>query len=1260
MSAPTTFFLASGSRISLVRETPSWRPFAKPSHSVLPFEQWLAARPPEATAALAHILQALEDGVRAPDGAALVTADQDSATLHPAFVARLTDNEAQAIGLPAATRLVLNLRATGLLQRDGFRIETSWTRHGGVPVRATPRDGWLTGEGGEQRIPEPLFSTLAAVDAVNAAPDTAARYDAMARLKQAMGDEAAAAISPDGTIDRLRLAYASGFSLAINASAGGFDFDPVLFGRERMERAAEGTTLDEAEDSLLPPALAQGFTRHFRGGDGTRNSYLLNDGSILYVDPDLSRALGVVRTAQAGTAEQRRTFATAPQRHIAEALGIDPGEGSEGGHATGLFVETQQFSERVAGIDVWRKPVLPWIKPKPNSWLPEKFGLRIGDPPNARTIEISPEIIYEVAETARKALHENAATLHIEGEAEPVPVTQATVRALEDLAELLRAAEAVPDEVGPDAEPPPIARERYFLQVRDNLEELAFAPLVEAVAEAGPPSPPAEMPPELRSPPKPHQVIGFRWLAACWDARLPGALLADDMGLGKTYQALAFLTWIRRQQAGHPRPVLIVAPTGLLANWRAEIERHLEPDALGRVVGAYGRELALLRGGAGRDIDSGASAIDPAAWGQAGVVLTTYETMRDYHLSFARQPFAAILYDEAQKLKNPASQITRSAKTLNARFQLALTGTPVENRLQDLWSLFDVVHPGLLGTSKAFEETYNGSDEALRALNDLLTLSRGARPPVLLRRLKEECLGSLPAKHIRTLPVPMPRKQAEAYDRVVTRALAVKGTGQRGRMLEVLHLLRGVSLHPTAPEQANGDAGYFTDSARLATLFSLLAEIAGKGEKALIFCESLAMQALLAIEIRTRFGLDHPVARINGGVSGEARQGAVDAFQRRPAGFDAMILSPKAGGVGLTLTAANHVIHLSRWWNPAVEDQATDRAYRIGQMRDVTVYLPQSIHPDPAIGPVSFDLKLHDLMERKRKLSRGLFAPADDQSDADALFDSVVAGEGLGQPDMPIATAEGVVDEGSPVIDAPEFDSDPSLPPEAAAAVTPLADASAAPEPLSAVSPPELISTVKTPVANRTLRVLPGFIARPVPDARATAPSSPPSSPAISSVSEAGAVPKRIVYEPEKPRDLTIFLAPLANDPPREIRISDPYAAAGHRGRAAVVDFVAMLMQGSRAPERTVLITLDGESIERPAESSAHQYDQMQARWKNRFGASANLSHQQRSKRQSADFHDRDVQVITRSGKHYLWDLGRGVDGVMGTRFRCVINFHEM
>jgi hypothetical protein len=1178
-------FTATGNHVALIRQTPSRLPFGKATRSTIAFEDWVLDRPGAATAAVARVLQALDDGTIANDGVALVIADRDGASLHPSFVARLTDSEAEALGLPLATTLALTLRSSGLLQREGFRIDTQWTRGGGAPVmaRAKRDEARIRHDARDWRIPEPLFATLDWVEQVNAAADAPARYAALAGLKRAMGVDAAARIAPDGVIERLRLAYASGFSLKLQSAAGAVDFEPVLFGRERLDAAEEGVTLDEGEDALLSPALASGFARRFRGGDGTRATYLLDDGSILYVDPQLSRVLGTVRRAQAGTPEQRRAFAAAPQRYIAEALAA---EGDAAGNAARLFVETQQFSERVAGIDVWRKPVLPWITPKPNSWLPESFGLRVGEPPDARSIALSPETLAHALQAAGSAVGEGRATFDVSGE--KIPATQATLTALGDLFALVEAARQAPD-----APPPRVAQQCYFLQVRDNLEDVAYAPVVAREASAA--APDLVMPLGLRSAPKPHQVDGFRWLAACWQAGMPGALLADDMGLGKTYQALAFLAWIR-QQSPDPRPVLIVAPTGLLANWRAEIERHLEHGALGCVAAAHGAELARWRGASGRDIDSGTSALDPATWGAAGVVLTTYETMRDYHLSFARQPFAAILYDEAQKLKNPASQITRAAKTLNARFQLALTGTPVENRLQDLWSIFDVVHPGPLGSSKAFETSYAAEPERLAALHERLTLAQAGVPPMLLRRMKEDCLSSLPAKRVRTMPRAMPPRQAAAYDRVVQRALAVKGTGQRGRMLAVLHDLRGVSLHPVEPDAAGEDASYFDDSARLATLFAVVSEIRAAGEKVLIFCESLAMQALLAAEIRRRFDLPHAVARIHGGVTGDARQAAVDVFQGRGDGFDAMILSPKAGGVGLTLTAANHVIHLSRWWNPAVEDQATDRAYRIGQTRDVTVYLPQSVHPDPATAPTSFDLKLDALMERKRKLSRGLLAPGEEDSDADALFDAII--------------------------------------------IEQLAEVS---EPTPVVVPPAPAPVAQPARARLTLR------ARAAP----AVPSAPPPHPS------ATAWPRRIVYMPGVARDLAIFRAPVAADPVCELSIIDPYAAAGERARRSTVAFARLLI-GDGTSEPVRLITLDAESVSlHSPESNDFQHIDMHDRWRTAFGDRTGLQFVPRSRRQDRSLHDREVKAITRSGRTLIWDLGHGVDGVMLTRDKCVVTLTE-
>jgi SNF2 family DNA or RNA helicase len=472
------------------------------------------------------------------------------------------------------------------------------------------------------------------------------------------------------------------------------------------------------------------------------------------------------------------------------------------------------------------------------------------------------------------------------------------------------------------------------------------------------------------------------------------------MGLGKTVQAIAFMAWLRAEATAGRRsaaPILIVAPTGLLGTWRDEIGRHLAPPRLGPLTPAFGAALKSLREEDSfddRDIDTGRAALRSEAWQDSGVVLTTYETLRDYHFSFAKTRFGLIVFDEVQKLKNPASQLTRAAKTLNGAFVLAMTGTPVENRLQDLWSIMDVAAPGLLGSSRDFERRHPADDvAALGALKAQLTEEADGRPPHMLRRLKTDALEGLPTKHIHRFEAEMPPLQARAYRDLVIRAAAGAsgGTMGQGGMLSILAGMRGVSLHPVDPRLAVGDLdAYAQDSARLAHTLSVLQEIAAKREKALVFVEDLAMQDRLAGLIQTRFALRHTPIRINGGVPGIRRQELVRRFQEAPAGFDVMILSPKAGGVGLTLTAANHVIHLSRWWNPAVEDQATDRVYRIGQSRDVHVHLPMAVHPDPLIRATSFDLRLDALIERKRQLTRDLFLPpGGEEADLAELFREV-------------------------------------------------------------------------------------------------------------------------------------------------------------------------------------------------------------------------------------------------------------------------------
>jgi SNF2 family DNA or RNA helicase len=250
----------------------------------------------------------------------------------------------------------------------------------------------------------------------------------------------------------------------------------------------------------------------------------------------------------------------------------------------------------------------------------------------------------------------------------------------------------------------------------------------------------------------------------------------------------------------------------------------------------------------------------------------------------------------------------------------------------------------------------------------------------------------MPAKIETKYPTPMQDEQAQAYLDLITGASHDRG-GSRGRMLDVLQRLRTLSLHPRDPSEAVGaDAARFEvfarRSARLSKTLDILRDIRKHREKAIIFIESLAMQDVLAGGIAASFDLDRRPEVINGGTPGEKRLAIVDAFQRPSDRFGVLLLSPKAAGVGLNIVAANHVIHLSRWWNPAIEDQCNDRAYRIGQTKPVTIHIPLATHPD--FPDQSFDEQLDRLIETKRQLSRYMLAPPTADGDIDALFNSTV------------------------------------------------------------------------------------------------------------------------------------------------------------------------------------------------------------------------------------------------------------------------------
>ena len=368
-------------------------------------------------------------------------------------------------------------------------------------------------------------------------------------------------------------------------------------------------------------------------------------------------------------------------------------------------------------------------------------------------------------------------------------------------------------------------------------------------------------------------------------------------------------------------------------------------------------------------------------------MLTTYETLRDYDREFGRVRFAVMLFDEAQKIKTSSVRITDAAKAMNADFRLALTGTPIENRLADLWCITDTVHPAYLGDLKTFSAQYERTPDLdrLSTLKASLDRWQGGRPPILLRRLKEDELPDLPLRNEKVLKGLMPATQLLAYETTIADARKAQ---KPGAVLEALLRLRALSLHPAGKANST-DQEFIAGSSRMLLTFEVLDDIAKRGERALIFLDDLEMQARLVGIIQRRYGLPTPPMVINGRVDGVSRQARVDRFQAATEGFDVMILSPRAGGVGLTLTTANHVIHLSRWWNPAVEDQCTGRVHRIGQTRPVSVHIPIGILPD---GRQSFDENLHALLDRKRKLMKeALMPPAATDTDRNDLWQATIA-----------------------------------------------------------------------------------------------------------------------------------------------------------------------------------------------------------------------------------------------------------------------------
>ena len=429
---------------------------------------------------------------------------------------------------------------------------------------------------------------------------------------------------------------------------------------------------------------------------------------------------------------------------------------------------------------------------------------------------------------------------------------------------------------------------------------------------------PIEAPPGFRGVLRPYQQRGLAWLSFLESVGI-GGVLADDMGLGKTVQLLALI-------GGDPPeagPTLLVCPMSLVGNWQREAAKFT-PDL--RVHVHHGAERA--RGKAFAD-----------AVQQADLVVTTYSLAARDAEALGAITWHRVVVDEAQAIKNAASRQAAAVRALPARARFAVTGTPVENRLADLWSIMDFASPGLLGTASAFKKAYaepierHGDDEAAARL-------RRMTGPFVLRRVKTDksIISDLPEKLEMDVLCNLTSEQASLYQAVVD-DMIVKieestGIERRGLVLATMTKLKQVCNHPA--QFLHDDSRLAGRSGKLARLEEILEEVLAAGEKALLFTQYATFGGMLRAHLGARFGRE--VLFLHGGVKQQDRDAMVARFQAAEAGTPPLfVLSLKAGGTGLTLTAANHVVHVDRWWNPAVEDQATDRAFRIGQRRAVQV-----------------------------------------------------------------------------------------------------------------------------------------------------------------------------------------------------------------------------------------------------------------------------------------------------------------------------------
>jgi SNF2 family DNA or RNA helicase len=659
-------------------------------------------------------------------------------------------------------------------------------------------------------------------------------------------------------------------------------------------------------------------------------------------------------------------------------------------------LDLSHYSDRIESIGIEKPFIVPVISKKnnENGWFDDNVatGLATIDKVTGAVTIVSVPFknILPLHQSVEDALKNNKTHVKLTGFIEPIPLHDAQ-KALVDL-------KAAHDDLRKKKFTPPTrcikqpSSLKKRLVIKRNLEDIDYSEnraSTLTMPEGTLPTLPSALLPTVQL--KQHQHIGVAWLQHLWNQspeHCRGTVLADDMGLGKTLQLLAFMTSAFEADPDLP-PALVVAPVALLENWQSELEHFFQPGTLPTLL-LYGSTLKNLRV-AKNEIDNtlkseGVTRLLKKGWiGNNKLVLTTYETMRDLEFALASQTWSIMVCDEAQKIKTPAALVTRSAKKQKVRFRIACTGTPVENTLADLWCLFDFVQPGMLGALNFFSRTYRQPIEAKTEKQKLKVEElRELIRPQILHRQKTDVAKELPTpvedKNCKSLA--MSDYQNGLYVKALAN-LQEQRTVNPSAQLQALQAIRKICSDPHGhAEESTLDVPMdrlLNESPKMGWLVNLLKGLGAdqsENHKVIIFCEFRELQLILQRVIAAVFGFAPSI--VNGDTSAdpkafENRQKLINAFQSKH-GFNAIILSPLAVGFGVNIQAANHVVHFTRTWNPAKEDQATARAYRIGQTRVVNVYYPGVVSPDFP----SFDVRLDSLLAKKRELAADMLNGSSD------------------------------------------------------------------------------------------------------------------------------------------------------------------------------------------------------------------------------------------------------------------------------------------